>query len=75
MPIFEYQCTSCESTYDVYHKVKEIKEDVVCPACGSATHKRLMSATQVSMGSSGGYVPASSCEQGGGCCGGSCGIN
>ncbi len=77
MPIFEYKCATCESTYDIYHKVREVVEDVECPSCGSKHHKRLMSAPQVSMGTSSGsgYAPAPSCESGGGCCGGSCGVN
>ncbi len=76
MPIFEYQCRSCKATYDIYHKVKEIEEDVICPECQSKEHKRLMSVSQFSMSGSSGadYSSAPSCESGG-CCGGSCGVN
>ncbi|TAK53434.1 MAG: hypothetical protein EPO24_14330 [Bacteroidetes bacterium] len=76
MPVFEYKCTSCKSTYDIYHKVREIKEDVICPSCGSNEHTRMLSATQISMVSASGssYAPASSCETGG-CCGGACSVN
>ncbi len=77
MPVFEYQCKSCEKPYDVYHKVREVIDDVMCPLCGSPEHKRLMSAPQVSMSSSSSsnYAPAPSCETGGCCGGGSCGMN
>jgi putative FmdB family regulatory protein len=78
MPVFDYRCSDCGTTYDVYHKVKEISEDVVCPHCGSPSHKKLMSAATVSMGgksSSSSFSPPP-CESGGECCGGgACGLN
>jgi putative FmdB family regulatory protein len=76
MPIFDYRCSDCGETYEVYHKVREVIEDVVCPSCGSRNHKRLMSVPGVSpVGSSRSNV-SSSDRSGGGCCGGgSCGLN
>jgi len=77
MPVYDYRCTDCNKTYDVYHKSREIAEDIVCPSCGSHSAKRLMSASMVSMGSgasSSSSYQAPSCESGG-CCGGSCGLN
>jgi putative FmdB family regulatory protein len=77
MPVYDYRCTDCNKTYDVFHKGKEVAEDVVCPSCGSPRHKKLMSIPVVSMGSSSSgsdYSGGSSCESGG-CCGGACGIN
>jgi putative FmdB family regulatory protein len=71
MPIYDYQCRACGKTYDVFHKVREVIEDVVCPSCGSGEHMRLLSAPSFSMG---GSKPESSCPPGG-CCGGSCGMN
>ncbi len=71
MPIYDYQCRKCENTYDVFHKVREVIEDVVCPSCGSGEHVRLLSAPSFSMGSS---KSEGSCAPGG-CCGGSCGMN
>ena len=76
MPVYDYRCTDCNKTYDVYHKSREV-EDVVCPSCGSVHHKKLMSIPVVSMGStssSSDCSAGSSCETGG-CCGGSCGLN
>lgn len=79
MPIYDYRCKECSTTYDVFHKVREIEEDIVCPACGSTGHVRLLSAPNVATGNSGSRDFASadvgSCETPGGCCGGSCGIN
>jgi putative FmdB family regulatory protein len=77
MPVYDYRCTECNSVYDIFHKGKEIVDDVVCPSCGSSHHKKLMSIPVVSMdssSSSSGYSGDSSCETGG-CCGGSCGLN
>jgi len=78
MPIFDYQCADCGKTYDVFHKVREVIDDVVCPGCGSATHTRLISAPNLSVGSASHSQPSqrSSNDFGGGCCGGgACGIN
>ena len=52
MPIYDYKCDECGKTYDVFHKVREVLEDVVCPACGSVKHTRLLSAPSFSMGNS-----------------------
>ena len=77
MPVYDYRCTNCNSTYDVFHKGQEVREDVVCPSCGSTNHKKLMSIPVVSIGAS---STKSQCSDGascdtGGCCGGVCGLN
>jgi putative FmdB family regulatory protein len=72
MPIYDYKCEECGKTYDVFHKVREVLEDVVCPACGSAKHTRLLSAPSFSMGNSQAEAPP--CANGS-CCSGSCGMN
>jgi putative FmdB family regulatory protein len=79
MPIYDYKCNDCGRTYDVFHKVREVADDVICPSCESRNHTRLLSAPNVSVGggsssSFGDYSAAPSCETGG-CCGGSCGVN
>jgi putative FmdB family regulatory protein len=78
MPVYDYLCIECNSTYDVFHKGQEVKEDVVCPSCGSAHNKKLMSVPIISIGptSSGSeYSKATSCDTGGCCGGGACGLN
>jgi putative FmdB family regulatory protein len=78
MPVYDYQCSDCGITYDVLHKVREIKEDIVCPDCNSTTHVRLISAPGFSMNgsSAGSYVSESAPSRtDGACCGGSCGVN
>ncbi len=74
MPIFDYHCVDCEGTFEVFHKVKEKSEDIVCPDCGSKNYRKLMSAPMVSMGGS--TASDSGCESGScGCSSGACGLN
>jgi putative FmdB family regulatory protein len=72
MPIYDYKCNECGTTYDIFHKVREVAEDVVCPSCGSARNTRLISAPSVNMRGKQSDVPA--CGDGS-CCGGSCSLN
>ncbi len=72
MPIYDYRCEECGTVYDVFHKVREVVEDIVCPSCHSPRHVRLISAPQFSMGKSTEQAPPSCAD---GCCGGSCGMN
>jgi len=76
MPIFDYKCGDCGKTYDVFHKVREVIDDVVCPHCGSSSHKRLISAPSVAIAgkSSTDFETGPSCGDGA-CCGGSCDVN
>ncbi|MBM4170041.1 MAG: zinc ribbon domain-containing protein [Ignavibacteria bacterium] len=76
MPIFDYVCGECGTTYDIYHKVREVAEDILCPSCGSTRYKKLISAPAVSIGGKSTSPSSSSCSTDfGGCCGGgSCGI-
>jgi putative FmdB family regulatory protein len=76
MPVFDYRCEACMTTYDVYHKVREIAEDVVCPSCGSKSYKRMISLPGISVAGSVSrkQSPEQTCESG--CCsGGMCGMN
>jgi putative FmdB family regulatory protein len=76
MPVYDYRCTHCGTLYDVYHKAKEIKEDIVCPSCSSREHTKLMSVASVSVaGSSNLGASSHTCEMGGECCGGACSMN
>ena len=78
MPIYDYKCSDCGTTYDIFHKVREQEEDIVCPHCDSRNHVRLISASSFTMkgasGSSTAAESAPSCTDGS-CCGGSCGLN
>ncbi|NUN68577.1 MAG: zinc ribbon domain-containing protein [Bacteroidetes bacterium] len=79
MPTYEYRCTECSGQYEIFHKVREVESDVICPACGSPSHQRLMSLTGMSMSGYGSSSASStssadSCGSGS-CCGGSCAVN
>jgi putative FmdB family regulatory protein len=78
MPTYDYQCTDCGKTYDVFHKVREVKDDVVCPECQSTKHVRLISAPSINM--KGGTSTSRDVDSSPGCsddscCGGACGLN
>jgi len=77
MPVFDYQCSECGKTYDVFHKVREIVEEIVCPQCGSGNHRKLMSAPMVAVGASSGKTAGSTVDSAGSCrCGGgACDVN
>jgi len=77
MPVFDYQCEKCKTRYDVYHKLKEVQDDILCPSCGSKAHKKLMSVPAAPVIAKGnGMCSESSCDSGGcGCGGGSCSLN
>ncbi len=75
MPTYEYACKDCGSNYEIFHLVREVQSDVVCPLCRSKNYKRLMSLTNVGKNNAG-SGPASRklppCASG--CCGGTCGL-
>jgi putative FmdB family regulatory protein len=74
MPIYAYKCEECSTKYEVFHKVKENLDDVICPSCESKKAKKLMSAPSVCCSSS-----SSSYSSGmpamPPCAGGACGFN
>ena len=74
MPIFDYRCNDCGTTYDVFHKVREVEEDIVCPSCKSTNHQRLLSAPNFSVSSK---ASPDFCSGGPscGCGGGACELN
>jgi len=76
MPIYDYKCTGCGTIYDVFHKVREIEEDIVCPTCGSNAHVRLISAPSISVKGKSLSMerPLPPCGDDS-CCGGSCALN
>ena len=77
MPIYDYRCNDCGAIYDVFHKVREVTEDVVCPSCNSVSHTRLIGAPSFSMAgksTASAAAEAPSCATGG-CCGGTCGLD
>jgi putative FmdB family regulatory protein len=86
MPIYDYKCTDCGTVYDIFHKVREVPEDIICPSCTSAMHTRLLSAPNISMKAQKPGLPGRNLlPEGDGqstppcgdasCCGGTCSLN
>ncbi len=43
MPIYEFECQSCGTIFELFLKGKESKESVTCGSCGSSEVNRVMS--------------------------------
>lgn len=79
MPTFEYRCNDCGAGYEVFFKVRENDELIICPSCGSKEGIKQFSAFATSnveeasfgdCGPGGCSIPAPSP-----CAGGMCGLN
>ena len=74
MPTYDYQCKSCSHPFTAMHKISDPAP--VCPECGAAEVKKLLSAPAVhGRASSARAEPACGAPafQGGGCGSGMCG--
>jgi putative FmdB family regulatory protein len=72
MPIYDYKCAECGALFDIFHKVREVPEDVICPSCNSTKHTRLLSAPNVTMKALKDTAPPCGDAS---CCGGNCSLN
>ena len=81
MPIFEYRCSDCNSTFELLVKGKN-EDEILCPECKSSNNKKLFSAFATSANTS--SASFDSCATGncnidtpsaGSCAGGMCGLN
>ena len=54
MPIYGYECSSCEHTFDVLQKMSDPKL-VDCPDCGEATLRKQLSAPKFRLKGKGWY--------------------
>jgi putative FmdB family regulatory protein len=77
MPLYEYRCNACSTTFELLRPMAQRTLEAVCPGCESSTTMPLIS--RVAAGPSTApwreSTPAASAASGGGggCCGGSCG--
>ncbi|MBI3688888.1 MAG: zinc ribbon domain-containing protein [Actinobacteria bacterium] len=74
MPRYEFQCRTCDTTFEVSRPMSESGGPAPCPA-GHAETRRMLSIAGVT-GVSGGGLPVGVGQPaggGGGCCGGGCG--
>lgn len=44
MPIYEYRCPKCGTSFEKLRRFAEADEPIECPQCGIKTRDRLMSA-------------------------------
>ena len=81
MPIFEYRCSDCDSTFELLKKNNN-DNHVTCPECNSSNNKKLFSSFSTSQNET--KYSYSSCSSGncnvddsniGGCTSGLCGLN
>ncbi|MBM2816902.1 MAG: Zinc ribbon protein [Ignavibacteria bacterium] len=47
MPTFNYRCNNCNSKFQVFHKVREIIEDIICPDCLANSAQKLVSSPNI----------------------------
>ena len=45
MPLYEFQCHSCGTKFEMLRRLSDSDEDVTCPACGEKQADRQISAT------------------------------
>ncbi len=71
MPIYDYQCTECEATFEELIRSPRDEDDLRCERCGSSKVERQVSSFAMGRGStrSGGETRSSRSGCGGGSCG------
>lgn len=73
MPLYEYHCSTCESTVELLQRSPNEKPE--CPSCHSHEMEKLLSVTAApAIKGGGGSLPMASGESCGAprCCGGGC---
>jgi putative FmdB family regulatory protein len=77
MPLYDYRCRDCDSTFEARRSIADADRDVTCPAGHTAVTRRLPVFAAGGRSSSGsaamGDFAGPAAGGGGGCCGGSCG--
>jgi len=64
MPIYEYQCSSCQNRFELLQRMGEGSEGLTCPECGSNQVSKQLSTFA---SSAGGADSGASFAGGGGC--------
>lgn len=76
MPIYEYFCTHCQTTFETLRPTQQADAPAVCPACREASSQRILSLFASSVKTAQGGAPIAMSGGGsGGCCGGACGCS
>ncbi|HUW42181.1 MAG TPA: FmdB family zinc ribbon protein [Rectinemataceae bacterium] len=68
MPTYEYECTSCGKSFDVFQSMSDAPVEI-CPTCGSAVKRRINGGTGIIFKGSGFYVNDSKKAAPGACSG------
>ncbi len=66
MPLYEFQCTECERSFEELVRSAAAVAEVKCPKCGSIHVRRKVSVFASKLSGGGSTIaPASSCSSGG----------
>jgi putative FmdB family regulatory protein len=72
MPLYEYRCKTCDSSFELRRSMAESSSPATCPQGHSETMRLLSSFASVGASSGGSSFPASAAPSMGGGCGGAC---
>lgn len=78
MPLYEYYCPACESSFETLRPAQDADAPTVCPQCREVSSQRILSLFARSVKTGGAVmetVGAPAGQFGGGCCGGACGCS
>lgn len=73
MPLYEYTCDQCGTTFEIRRKVAERTDPAACPQCGDERSHYQFSVPAALPVVGAAVSSGDSCGPGG-CCGGACGI-
>lgn len=73
MPSYDLACVACDHGFETFRQGFLRDEDRVCPECGAADARQLITGFVTARPSRGDGSPNVVGFGGGGCCGGSCG--
>jgi len=67
MPIFEFMCVNCGTTFEHLVRSAAVQEAIICPQCASSTVNKKFSTFGVKGGSAGSSIASGdNCAPGGG---------
>jgi len=55
MPIYDYRCTECDATFEIFHREDPVTEKVSCPECQSLDIRKLVSVSNFHLKGTGWY--------------------
>ncbi|MGH2366015.1 MAG: FmdB family zinc ribbon protein [Chloroflexota bacterium] len=75
MPLYEYHCSACHSTFELLREMATASEPAPCGECGESTHVKRQITTFVRIAGGAREAPVAVATPSGGCCGGACGCH